>query len=268
MNQTDTAYLEYLLRRVAVDAASTSNPFNMPEPSITPYDPVYYPTQPTPMFPNITTYNFVDQTCNFNFNFTFPATSNDAGPYSTNRPCMQGHVVPTHVSESVFPGIDSMQISLDPEFMDFNRVPALSLPQTPRTEHTGSKPNEFSSKPPPKQKKVVSKKPRPRRGELGLSYATPEGRLETLKEDPFVWEIMKEENRVRCLGCKKYIQLDNRKPGSLHMQNWKAHKRRCAGKAQCKHYSLCLRRSTVSDSFFLVLASRRLVSDGQSQGLV
>jgi len=239
-----------------MDPAKTSNPFTMPEPSITPYDPVYYPTQPIPMFPDTTTFNFAGQT--FNFNFAFPTIHNDAGPYSTNRPCMQEDVVPTHI-ESVFPeDINSMLNSLHFESVDFNHVPELPLPSTPRTEHPGSKPNNgFASKPPPEQKKVVPKKRRPRRGDLRLRYSSFDIRLATLEQDPFVLQIMQEENRVRCLCCKKYIQLDNRKAKSLHLQNWKTHKRRCAGRAQCRHYSLCLRRSTVSDLFFFFVSVLR-----------
>src|SRR5258708_20287361 len=110
MNQSDTAHFDFLLRRAVMDATKTSNRFTMPEPSITPYDPVYYPTQPTPMFPDTTTFNFVDQTFNFNFNFAFPTTLNDARLYSRNNPYMQEDVVPTHIS--VFPeDINSMLIS-------------------------------------------------------------------------------------------------------------------------------------------------------------
>jgi hypothetical protein len=44
--------------------------------------------------------------------------------------------------------------------------------------------------------------------------------LKILQSDPFVLKIWEEENRIRCGGCEENIQLDNRKPWSLHLQKF------------------------------------------------
>jgi hypothetical protein len=237
MNQLDTAYLDYLLRLAEMDTNSASNPFTIPQPSITPYDPVHYPTQSTSMLPDVTAFNFVDQMFDFNFDFSLTPTNYDTLPDFRNKPCNQEDMVP---KPPVSPeDIDLLLISLDSEPKDFNRNLALPLPELPSSE-LNNEPVAFFGKP-PKQKEVIQKRPRTRRAALNLSYSSYEKRLKTLTEDPFVWEIMENENKVHCLGCKRTIQLDNRRPRSLHLQNWTTHKGRCSGiikKAQCRQYSL------------------------------
>jgi len=237
MNQSDTAYFDYLLSLAVMDAAKASNPFTIPEPSITPYDPVVrYPTQSTSTstFPDVMTFNFVDQMFDFNFISYTPTTPNDTSPHSRKK---QENMV-------MFP--EDIDIMTDSESMD---IPALSLHLEP-SRQPESEPVEFASK----QKEVVPKKLRPRRAALGLSYSSFEKRLKILTEDPFVREIMADENKVHCAGCEKNIQLDNRKRRTLHLQNWKTHKRRCAGITQCRQYSLVFH--TVSNAYIYLSVTK------------
>lgn len=222
MNLSDTLYFDYLLRLAIVDAAGTSDLVTIPEPPITSYDPVYYPTQSS-MFPDITTFNSVDQMFDFDFAFSLiPTTLNDTLLDSSNKRCKQQEVV----AKPVFPENTGLTTLFDFGSVDLDHD---TLPSNPEPErgHIQS----ISTKP-SKQTKVVTR--RPRRAALRLRYSSYEQRLKTLAEDPFVRAIMEDENKVLCAGCGKDIQLDNRRRRSLHLQNWATHKDRCAGISQCR----------------------------------
>jgi hypothetical protein len=149
----------------------------------------------------------------FDFDFPHPSTSLHDTP-------QQEEVVP----KPVLPEISGL-MTFDFGSVDLNHDLVFPLPSN--SEPDGGHIRSSSTKP-SKKKKVVPKS-RPRRAALGLQYSSYEERLQTLTEDPFVRAIIEDENKVLCAGCEKDIQLDNRRRRSLHLQNWKTHRIRCAG---------------------------------------
>jgi hypothetical protein len=89
----------------------------------------------------------------------------------------------------------------------------------PQNNRSFSSQSRRSSKP--------NRRPRKGRAALGLRYTTFEDRLKVLEQDPYVLEIWQYENMIQCGACRKQIQLDNRKPRSLQLQNWTTHRGRC-----------------------------------------
>jgi hypothetical protein len=215
---TSATQLEYCQRVEAFLAAKPDfNSYTIPEPPTAPCNT----TQFTNMLP-------VDSTVS-GFHFNPPA------PYvtSTNEPFGQHQVE---------------NIRFDAEPIEFN--PYITPPSTPPLAQSDNEPNMklfvFSAQ------KAISK-PRPKRGALRLRYSNFKKRLNLLRADPLVKNIIAEKNKVQCAGCKKYIQLDNRKPKTLHIQNWKTHKGRCVWNKNQVKASLTTPCSTVSDSFFYYL---------------
>jgi hypothetical protein len=239
---SDSAYFELVL--TAMDASKGSNSFTIPEPE-------YYPTQPATLPFDIPVFNLVDPIFNFHVALSPSSKTTTSEPKSesldtSNKPCKQEEVAFMLPEIGTFMAFDS----------DFN--PMSSRPSTSLTPDFESEPLVI-----PSQQEEVVPKPRQQRAALGLHYSKFKHRLEILMQDPLVQDIKVIENKVQCSACKRDIQLDNRRRGSLHLQNWNTHKRRCVGiKADVSLRALCLRRSTVSDS--LIFLRRMYLIEGAS----
>src|SRR5260221_11572579 len=94
INESDTAYFDYLLRLAIMGATKASEVVTIPEPPITPYDPVYYPKQSTSISPDITTFNTLDQMSDFDFALSLTSKSiNDTSPDSSKQRKHEGESV-------------------------------------------------------------------------------------------------------------------------------------------------------------------------------
>ena len=247
-------YFAYFLD--AMNTSNGSNPFALLEPTITSYhNPVCQPTQ---LFPDINYHPTFDFNLALSSPSTIPSNTLISGIMEPNIRQKEPISVltdsvtsnPVGYSNFTFPLPSAIPISeCQSEFLIPSSSPRKQknlVPEPrPRRAVLGCSANRACSLPsaipipepqtePPKptsslftQKELVPKKSRPRRAALGLRYSNVKDRRRLLDFDPFVREIRVHENQIQCSRCEKFIKLDNRKPGSLQLQNWNTHKKRC-----------------------------------------
>lgn len=278
----DIAFFDHLL--ASMDINKESNPVSMPHPTMPSYNPVY---QPTPTYPlsNITMNLIPDPFFGFDLPLDLFSSTTSSGiksePLNPSSKFVRREEAPPVPTSSFPPFANFTTFNPVVPTVDFNYMPPppsttrnyISEPKGEPLEfqfkdevipgsssHETTVPTSDCNREPlaPSGEPLKPKSERKRRRPVGIRYKTVVERKEALEQDPFVLKFDKQKNAVWCTECKNRTQLDNRKAGSLHLQNWNTHKARCAA---IKVSRLLL--VTLND-FLFFSPEKRTTSEGKS----